>query len=110
MRKQRSCDRKTSHGAAEQRLPERASVVANRRIFYDWTFRPPKSVSVVALLQDSRIIEAHTRAVSAALKEPEKYAETRVRRGQKHGGRVTANIAVTRFRHVTTCLHDHDLG
>jgi hypothetical protein len=34
--------------------------VANRRIFYDFTFSPPKSVSLLALVaQDRRLIEAH---------------------------------------------------
>ena len=34
---------------------------ANRRIFYDFTFSPPKSVSLVALAgKDGRIVEAHS--------------------------------------------------
>src|SRR5258708_5061498 len=33
----------------------------NRRIFYDFTISPPKSVSLVALYQDARIIELHHR-------------------------------------------------
>ena len=42
--------------------------VANRRIFYDFTFSPPKSVSLMALVaQDQRLIEAHDRAVVSAL-------------------------------------------
>ncbi|EIQ02192.1 TrwC relaxase, partial [Opitutaceae bacterium TAV1] len=36
--------------------------VSNRRVFYDFTVSPAKSVSIVALMQDARIIEAHDRA------------------------------------------------
>ena len=76
--------------------------VANRRVFYDFTMSPPKSVSVVALMHDHRIVGAHERAVSAALAELEKFAETRVRLGQKRAGRVTGNLVVARFRHDTS--------
>jgi conjugative relaxase-like TrwC/TraI family protein len=39
-------------------------ISANRRIFYDFTFSPPKSVSLVALAgKDGRIVGAHGRAV-----------------------------------------------
>ena len=35
---------------------------ANRRVFYDFTFSPPKSVSIAALVSgDARIVEAHRR-------------------------------------------------
>jgi hypothetical protein len=38
--------------------------VANRRIFYDFTFSPPKSVSIQALIaNDKRLLESHSRAV-----------------------------------------------
>ena len=43
---------------------------ANRRIFYDFTFSPPKSVSLAGFLgKDDRILEAHARAVKSALRE-----------------------------------------
>ena len=59
---------------------------ANRRIFYDFTFSPPKSVSFAALAgDDERIVEAHDRAVRSALREFEAFAATRVRVG---GGRT----------------------
>ena len=51
---------------------------ANRRIFYDFTFSPPKSVSLAGFLgKDERILEAHTRAVKLALREFEVFAATR---------------------------------
>jgi conjugative relaxase-like TrwC/TraI family protein len=41
---------------------------ANRRLFYDFTFSPPKSVSIAALVRDdARIVTAHEQAVAAAL-------------------------------------------
>ena len=41
---------------------------ANRRIFFDFTFSPPKSVSIAALVGgDARIREAHAKATQAAL-------------------------------------------
>ena len=44
-------------------------ITANRRIFYDFTFSPPKSVSLAALVGgDERILDAHARAVRSALK------------------------------------------
>ena len=40
---------------------------ANRRLFYDVTISPPKSVSIAALVKgDERIIESHDRAVRVA--------------------------------------------
>jgi conjugative relaxase-like TrwC/TraI family protein len=55
---------------------------ANRRIFNDFTFSPPKSVSLVALAgKDGRIVEDHGRAVRSALREFEAFASTRVRAG-----------------------------
>src|SRR5580658_7553014 len=59
---------------------EEGKTVANKRVLFDWTISPPKSVSLAALLHDSRIIAAHDRAVSATLRELESFAETRVRR------------------------------
>ena len=51
----------------------------NRRIFYDFVISPPKSISVVALYQDERIVELHNRAVRVAMTDLETYAEPRVR-------------------------------
>src|SRR6266571_4523037 len=61
---------------------------ANRRVFYDFTFSPPKSVSIAALVaDDNRIVEAHERAVRMALTEFETFAATRVRRQKADGYR-----------------------
>ena len=54
---------------------------ANRRIFFDFTFSPPKSISIAGFLgKDERILEAHTRAVRSALREFESFAATRIDR------------------------------
>lgn len=86
--------------------------VSNRRIFYDFTIAPPKSVSLVGLYQDDRIIELHREAVRRTMSELEKLAETRVRRsGQKRETR-TGNLVTACFRHDTSReldphLHTH---
>jgi hypothetical protein len=40
---------------------------------------PPKSVSVVALYQDPKIVETHNRAARTVMAELEALAQTRVR-------------------------------
>lgn len=86
--------------------------VANRRVFYDFTLSPPKSVSMVGLYQDDRILDVHHRAVRTAMYELEKFAETRVRKGGRHDGRATGNLVTATFRHDTSReldphLHTH---
>ncbi|OAM88266.1 relaxase domain-containing protein [Termitidicoccus mucosus] len=91
---------------------EDGHTVSNRRVFYDFTISPPKSISVVALWQDARIIELHDRAVRAMVDQLEKFAETRVRKDGENGERVTGGIAAALFRHDTSReldphLHTH---
>ena len=87
--------------------------VANRRVFYDFTLSPPKSVSIAALAGgDGRIIEAHGRAVCIAMGELEQFAATRVRRGGGFSDRETGNVAGAMFHHDTSRaldphLHSH---
>jgi conjugative relaxase-like TrwC/TraI family protein len=93
---------------------EGVTVVPSRRVFYDWTLSPPKSVSVVALLQDDRIVELHNRAVRSALSELEVFAETRVRRRGANGERVTGQIVAACFQQDTSReldphLHTHGI-
>ncbi len=83
---------------------------ANRRIFYDFTFSPPKSVSLVALAgEDGRIVEAHNRAVRSALREFESFASTRVRAGGRNVDRQTGNLAAALFTHDTSRALDPHL-
>ena len=83
---------------------EEGEVKANRRIFFDFTIAPPKSVSVVGLLQDERILALHERAVRQAMLELENRAEARVRKSGQNGERLTGNLVTACFRHV--CLSD----
>ena len=82
-------------------------------MFYDFTFSPPKSVSIAALLaDDARIIKAHEQAVAAALGQLESFAATRVRKNGQCAARTTGNIVAAVFRHETSRaldphLHSH---
>src|SRR5205809_5198756 len=86
---------------------------ANRRVFFDFTLSPPKSVSIAALVgDDRRIIEAHDNAVQAALEELQSFAATRVRKGGQCSHRMTGNLVGAVFRHDTSRaldphLHSH---
>lgn len=86
---------------------------ANRRVFYDFTFSPPKSVSVAALVgNDTRIVEAHEQAVTAALHQLQAFAATRVRKNGQCTDRATGNLVAAVFRHDTSRaldphLHSH---
>jgi conjugative relaxase-like TrwC/TraI family protein len=86
---------------------------ANRRVFYDFTFSPPKSVSIAALVgNDTRIIEAHEQAVKTALQQLQTFAATRVRKDGQCSDRTTGNLVAAVFRHDTSRaldphLHSH---
>jgi conjugative relaxase-like TrwC/TraI family protein len=86
---------------------------ANRRVFYDFTFSPPKSVSIAALAgDDARIVRAHEEAVAATLNELQALAATRVRSKGQCADRPTSNIVAAIFRHDTSRaldphLHSH---
>ena len=83
---------------------------ANRRIFYDFTFSPPKSVSLAGFLgEDARVLEAHARAVKSALREFEAFAATRIRAGGEHRNRLTNNFAAALFTHDTSRALDPHL-
>lgn len=85
----------------------------NRRVFYDFTLSPPKSVSVVALVGgDRRIEEAHLHAARIAVAELEKFAAARVRKAGASSYRPTGNIIGALFHHDTSRaldphLHSH---
>jgi len=62
-------------------------------LFYDFTFSPPNSVSILALIADEpRIFEAHNRAVRIAIREFEAFAATRVRRRGANSDRSQAML------------------
>lgn len=83
---------------------------ANRRIFFDFTISPPKSVSIATLIGgDTRIEAAHARAVSIALETFEPFAATRIRQVGNRDHRVTANVAAALFTHDTSRALDPHL-
>lgn len=77
--------------------------VSNRRAGYDWTFLPPKSISVVhAITKDEEILNAHKAAVAAVMREVEKDMQTQ---GYKNGQKVyenTGNLIYAAFHHITS--------
>jgi len=100
----------------------RAGDVANRRVFYDFTICPPKSVSVAALVEgDERIMRAHAQAVAVAAAEMETFAVVRLRaksvalngREQKAGNLLMAAFthesarAVSEGANPDPLLHTH---
>ena len=92
------------------RMDEASDNTANRRIFYDFTFSPPKSVSVAALVgADDRILEAHAQAVRSAMREFEAFATTRVRMGKANCDRSTGNFVAATFTHDTSRALDPHL-
>jgi conjugative relaxase-like TrwC/TraI family protein len=86
---------------------------ANRRVFYDFTFSPPKSVSIAALVgNDTRIVGAHEQAVMTAMEQLQTFAGTRVRKKGQCADRATGNLVAAVFRHDTSReldphLHSH---
>jgi len=83
---------------------------ANRRIFYDFTFSPPKSVSLLALVVgDQRIVVAHSCAIQIALGEFESFAATRIRKNAADGSRFTHNMIAGLFTHDTSRALDPHL-
>ncbi|MBC2593504.1 relaxase domain-containing protein [Ruficoccus amylovorans] len=83
--------------------------VANRRIFYDFTISPPKSVSLMALFQDKRLVKIHDEAVQKAMRELETFAMTRVRKLGRSDDRETGNVIGAAFRHETSRALDPHL-
>ncbi|MFO1452681.1 MAG: MobF family relaxase [Opitutaceae bacterium] len=85
-------------------------VKANRRIFFDFTISPPKSVSIAALIgEDTRVEEAHRRAVRLAVSELEPFTATRIRLAGNRDHRITGNFAAALFTHDTSRALDPHL-
>ena len=89
---------------------DKMAEVANRRIFYDFTFSPPKSVSIQALIaDDKRLLESHSRAVRIAVNELQHFAGTRIHKGLNTSERLTGNVVCATFRHDTSRALDPHL-
>lgn len=82
--------------------------LTERRAGWDVTVSPHKSVSLQALVGgDSRLLEAHDRAVEKALSELERHVQAWV-----HGGRdvvTTGEMVAASFRHETSRALDPQL-
>lgn len=84
-----------------------------RRGGTDATFSAPKSVSLAALVGgDTRLLEAHRRAVDRALDQAEALAACRITAGGRTRSERTGNLLVARFEHDLSraCdpqLHSH---
>ncbi|HEX5398992.1 MAG TPA: MobF family relaxase, partial [Verrucomicrobiae bacterium] len=89
---------------------DKMATVANRRIFYDFTFSPPKSVSIQALAaNDKRLQDSHNRAVRIAVAELQHFAGTRVHQGREISERLTGNVICATFQHDTSRALDPHL-
>jgi conjugative relaxase-like TrwC/TraI family protein len=78
-----------------------AKHVANRRVGYDLTFSPSKSVSLAHLFDD-RLAGEFRAAVADTLAEMEREMATRVRKGGKDVDRHTGNMVWADFLHHTS--------
>jgi conjugative relaxase-like TrwC/TraI family protein len=84
-----------------ERLTQRLK--KNRRVFYDFTMSPPKSVSIAALVGgDRRIEDAHKRAAQLAFAELERFAAARLRKDGASSYRTTGNVIGAMFHHDTS--------
>jgi conjugative relaxase-like TrwC/TraI family protein len=110
--------RRAFEAALEGELPDGTKLSGRnggeRRPGFDLTFSAPKSVSLVALVHRSReVVEAHERAVSAALTYLEREAAlARTTEQSKTREEATRNLIVARFSHDTSRdldpqLHTH---
>lgn len=93
LRQRQSADRLAADGSTQSR----------GRNLYDFTISAPKSVSIMAQLGgDTRLKDAHEKAVGEALKELETYAGTRVRQEGANEDRTTGNLVVAVYHHDTS--------
>jgi conjugative relaxase-like TrwC/TraI family protein len=93
-----------------ERLTLRRLKEDKRRVFFDFTCSPPKSVSVLAVtLADDRLLTAHEEAARIALRELESFAATRVRKQGSQKDRTTGNLVAAGFTHTSSRALDPQL-
>lgn len=74
-----------------------------RRVGYDLTFNPPKSVSLLyGLSGDERLLDAFRTSVAETMCDIEADAQTRVRRNGRNDDRTTGNLAWGEYVHFTS--------
>src|SRR5664279_513498 len=97
----------------DERLTQRQQKENQRRVFFDFTCAPPKSVSLLAVtLDDQRLVEAHEESARLAFRELETLAATRVRKQGAQRDRSTGNLVAAAFVHDSSReldpqLHTH---
>lgn len=102
----RLCD--NQHPATGRKLTARQR--RERRVFYDFPISALKSTSIMALtMRDARILVAHHEAGVEVIRELEKAAAVRVRRGGQRGQRTTGEIVAAAFRHDASRALDPQL-
>jgi conjugative relaxase-like TrwC/TraI family protein len=93
LRQRHSADRTAADGSTQSR----------GRNLYDFTISAPKSVSIMAQPGgDSRLVEAHKKAVGETLTELEHRAASRVRRDHENDNRTTGNLVLSVYHHDTS--------
>ena len=98
------------HPQTGERLTLRQNAKDERRVFFDFTCSPPKSVSVLAVtLDDQRLAEAHELSAQIALRELETFAATRVRKQGGQRDRTTGNLVAAAFVHTSSRALDPQL-
>jgi conjugative relaxase-like TrwC/TraI family protein len=97
----------------DERLTQRQQKENQRRVFFDFTCAPPKSVSVLAVtLDDQRLVEVHEESARMAFRELETFAAARVRKQGSQRDRTTGNLVAAAFVHDSSReldpqLHTH---
>jgi conjugative relaxase-like TrwC/TraI family protein len=80
-----------------------ARMRANRRVGFDVSFHPPKSVSILAgVLQDQSVAKAVEASSDFAMRAMERWVETRVRASGQSTDRATGNLVWAKFVHLTS--------
>ena len=89
LRQRKGADRVAADGSKQ-------SEVVN---LFDLTFSAPKSVSVLGVLEDPRLLEAHRKVVAETLLEVEQLAAVEDKRDGKKLVRETGNLAIATYQH-----------
>ena len=79
--------------------------------FYDFQCSAQKSVSVVSLF-DSRLVEAHRKAVEVGMRELERFAAVRIRKGESYATKnfeFTGKFIYAQYHHDNSRLLDPQL-
>jgi conjugative relaxase-like TrwC/TraI family protein len=112
----RECQSETGEFLRQRHSADRfradGSKQSNGIHFFDLVFSAPKSVSIMAVLEDPRLFKAHDTAVSTALAEAEHYAAAEDQRKGKKLLRETGNLAIATYQHhasrqLDMQLHGH---